>query len=750
MDERHWLPAVKKINGDKEKLGGLILSMATTLDKLKPQTISLTGTLFRMHHPVRAAKKVQFIAEGLRRFKIVEWLTTEQPFHVKIEYPPLIDAGDNSALYTAYALNIINTLKEMMKYNPIYSEELKFFLNRFTPEEPEPLCDFAASMTSSNKQELQSILDTYTLHERMERVLIIAKRELEMVKLQAQIRQDVEAKMTEHQRKFFLKQQLKTIQQELGISKDDKTADRDIFEKRLEKLTIPSIPKQRIDNELHKLSILESGSPEYAVTRNYLEVITSLPWGKVTVDNFNLKHATRSLNSMHEGLDDIKKRICEFIAVGALKGNISGSIILLVGPPGVGKTSIGRSIAQALNRRFYRFSVGGMRDEAEIKGHRKTYIGAMPGKLIQAIRESASMNPVILIDEIDKMGNSHQGDPASALLEVLDPEQNNEFLDHYLDLRFDLSNVLFICTANELSNIPQPLLDRMEIMRLAGYITEEKLAIATKHLWPKNLQKHGISASQLTIQTSALQKIIDDYAREAGVRQLEKKIAEVMRKAAVRLLKNPNKTIHITEKEIVKYLGQARFVDEKPINTVGTATGLAWTSLGGATLTIETTSIQDNQQGLKLTGKLGDVMKESAIIAHSFVLANGEKYDCETFFKDRTLHCHAPEGATPKDGPSAGITLVTAFLSLAKNKSVPRKLAMTGEVTLTGQVLAVGGIREKIIAARRAHIEEIILPIACKSEYATLPLHLRKNLKIHFVNHYDEVYKIAFGRLSQR
>lgn len=460
----------------------------------------------------------------------------------------------------------------------------------------------------------------------------------------------------------------------------------------------------------------------------------------------NLKRARQVLNKEHEGLDELKDRIIEFLAVGALRGEIAGSIILFLGPPGVGKTSIGRSIANAIGRKFYRFSVGGMRDEAEIKGHRRTYIGAMPGKIIQALLETHTANPVIMLDEIDKIGSSYQGDPASALLEVLDPEQNFSFLDHYLDVRFDLSKVLFICTANQLDSIPRPLLDRMEIMRLSGYITSEKLDIARKCLWPRELTKAGLTKSQLQVTDAALKKIIENYAREAGVRGLDKLLGKIIRKAAVKIVNRKAEKIAVGVRDVEDYLGSAYFTKERPYSGIGIVTGLAWTSLGGATLPIEAALIHHGQRGLKVTGQLGSVMRESAEIAYSYVLAHLEEFGIDPkFFDEAYIHLHVPEGATPKDGPSAGITMATALISLARQLKVPRSVGMTGELTLSGQVLAVGGIREKIIAAKRLGLTEIILPDSVQSDFDELPPHITANMKFLFVKTYGEVFDFCFG-----
>ena len=525
LNEEPWLPTIEAAASREQRVIGLILVKPDSAEKAGPGDFHEVGTAARMHQLARNEGRLQFIAQGLKRFRIVNWLSNQPPYHVQVEYLSEEDAADIEEL-RAYSLAVINTLKELIPLNPLYSEELKFFLNRFNTHDPSPLADFAASLTTATKEELQEILATAPILERLKKVIVLIKKELEVAKLQTHIRKQVEEKMSEHQRKFFLREQLKAIQQELGIAKDDRTADVDRFRERLETRQVPEAALKRINEELDKLSILETGSPEYAVTRNYLDVMTELPWGVYSTDNLDLKHAREILNRDHDGLEDVKDRIIEFLAVGALKGQVGGSIILLVGPPGVGKTSIGRSVAAALDRKFYRLSLGGMRDEAEIKGHRRTYIGALPGKFIQAIRDAKTANPVIMLDEIDKIGASYHGDPASALLEVLDPEQNHEFLDHYLDVRFDLSKVLFMCTANQLDTIPAPLLDRMETLRLSGYITAEKLQIARNHLWPKLLERSGLARDRITLGDEALRQIIEGYAREAGVRNLEKQLGE--------------------------------------------------------------------------------------------------------------------------------------------------------------------------------------------------------------------------------
>lgn len=745
VDEKVWGATLKRVADSQHKLLGLSFVDDKAVDEVPaPERIPDIGCVVRIHRIQAEDGRIQFIAQGIRRFRIREWLSTSVPMQARVQYPQR--STDFTDEIKAYAMAIINAIKELVAINPLYSEELKNYLNHFSPNDPSPLTDFAAAITTAEGKALQSVLATLPLQKRMEKTLVLLKKEVEVARLQAEINKTVNEDISKHQRDFFLKQQLKTIQKELGLAKDDKTAEIDEFVQRLEGKDIPAAARKRIDEELHKLKMLETGSPEYSVTRNYLDWATSVPWGVYSTDAFDLSHAREVLDAHHAGLDDVKQRIMEFLAVGTFKQEISGSIMLLAGPPGVGKTSIGRSVADALGRKFYRFSVGGMRDEAEIKGHRRTYIGALPGKLIQALKDVEVANPVIMLDEIDKLGASYQGDPASALLEVLDPEQNKEFLDHYLDLRVDLSKVLFICTANQLDTIPAPLLDRMDTIRLSGYIAEEKLAIAKSHLWPRVLERHGLKKSQVKISDSTLKSIIEGYARESGVRNLEKLLQQIARKAVVQLLENPKAKISVTNKDLSDYLGAPAFRAERILSGVGVVTGLAWTSMGGATLPIEAAVVHQQNRGFKLTGKLGDVMKESAEIAYSYTAGHAADFDGDPdFFNERFLHLHVPEGATPKDGPSAGVTMTTALMSLLLNKRIKRNLAMTGELTLTGQVLPVGGIREKVIAARRSKIMEVILPEANRRDYEELPEHIRKGMTAHFAEKYADVFEVVFG-----
>ena len=545
---------------------------------------------------------------------------------------------------------------------------------------------------------------------------------------------------------------MKAIKQELGIEVDEKTREIQEMVKKISKLQLKSEVKEKIDEEIEKLQIMEPASSEFTVTKTYLDTILSLPWNKKTEDSIDLHKAEKILNRAHYGLTDVKKRVLEFLAVKKIKPDSKGSIICLIGPPGVGKTSMGKSIARAMNRNFFRMSLGGMRDEAEIKGHRKTYIGAMPGKIIQGLKICKSNNPVFMLDEIDKLNQSFQGDPASALLEVLDPEQNTGFRDYYVDVPFDLSDVLFITTANTLDTIPQVLYDRMEVIRLSGYIDMEKYYISKKYLLPKQLNQHGLGKDSINIDKENLLYIINRWAREAGVRNVERQIQKICRKSAT-IIANGKKlsTKPLTMKKIREYLGPEIFNDEDDMKTTkpGMSIGLAWTSLGGTPLMIETIGIPDKKNGgkLKLTGQLGDVMVESANIAYNYVkylLADDD--EISTFFNNHILHIHVPAGATPKDGPSAGITIATSIYSAITKKLLKKKLAMTGELTLTGRVFPVGGIKEKIIAARRTNLKTIILPGENKKDLDDIPKNILRGLKIHFVNDLSEVIKLSFNK----
>ena len=749
VDLAPWADTLNAVGESAHKLVGLSLATMGEDGQYLPEQIKTTGCVVRVHSVRDVEDRLQFIAQGLRRFRILEWLSREPPFVVRVEYPEESSPDGNTQqedpALRAYANSLVTSIKELISLSPIYNEDIKQFLNHFSTNEPSSLADFAAAMTTAKGDRLQELLETIPVLPRMEKALALINSELEVVRLQAQITEQTKEHITRQQKEMFLRQQLKVIQNELGIARDDRESDADKFAVRLKGLTVPEPVQARVDDELQKLQILEPASAEYGVTRNYLDWVTSVPWGVMSADSLDLKHARAILDRNHAGLDDVKQRIIEFLAVGVYRGGISGAILLLTGPPGVGKTSIGRAIADALGRQFYRFSLGGVRDEAEIKGHRRTYIGAMPGKLVQALKDVKVCNPVIMLDEVDKIGASYHGDPASALLEVLDPEQNSEFLDHYLDLRVDLSNVLFVCTANQLDTVPAALLNRMEVIRLAGYLAEEKFEIARKHLWPRQLERAGVAPVKLKISDGALRKIIESYAREAGVRSLDKQLGQIVRRSVVTLLEDDTQRLSVSRNKVEDLLGAPLFKKQKQSQGVGVVNGLAWTARGGTLLAVEATRVHGGYQGFRLTGRLGSVMQESALIAYSYVLANLERLGGKAgSFVEEMIHLHVPEGATPKDGPSAGVTMATALLSLARGRAIRRNIAMTGELTLTGKVLAIGGVKEKIIAAKKSGVSEIILPAANQRDYEELADYIKQDLIAHFVASYPELKSICF------
>lgn len=706
--------------------------------------VGVAAKIVKVLHTEKNAAHV--LVNSLERFVIEEIHESGITLFAQVRYHFATELADNPEL-RAYSMAILSTLKELVQINPLYSEEIKLFLNRSSLDDPGRLADFAANLTTADGQQLQDILATLDVRKRIDKTLVLLKKELEVSRLQTKISKQIEEKISAQQREFFLREQLKAIKQELGLEKEGKDSEIEKFQKRLKKLTLNEEAERAVEEEMEKLQLIEPASPEYNVSRNYLDWLTILPWGVFSKDSYSIPRARRILDRDHYGLEDVKERILEFIAVGKMKGDISGSILCLVGPPGVGKTSIGHSVAAALGRKFFRFSLGGMRDEAEIKGHRRTYIGAMPGKFIQAMKTVGTANPVVMLDEIDKIGASFQGDPASALLEILDPEQNDSFRDHYLDVPFDLSNVLFITTANQLDTIPRPLLDRMEVIRLSGYILEEKLEIAKRYLIPKVLENHGLKRSQVTIQKAALRQIIEGYAREAGVRNLEKQIKKIMRRTAMAFAEDESlQKVSITKRDLENYLEKPIFTADEIFEGVpGVVTGLAWTSLGGTTLQIEAAAMLAKSKGFKQTGQLGKVMVESSEIAYSYIMAHVADYGVKPeFFDQHFIHLHVPAGATPKDGPSAGITMATALVSMLTGKTAKKKLAMTGELTLTGRVLPIGGLKEKTIAARRSGLKTLIFPDDNRTDFDDLPDYLKEGLEVHFVKTFNDVYQIVF------
>lgn len=760
IEPGHFYEVLKIVAKTEHKSMGLFLTKKEDANVYKIQSGELykVGVLARILRIIPMEQGgAQVVLNMEKRVSIKKLLKSSKYLRAHVEYH---EDGVHKLTkeLKAYSISIITTIKELLKLNPLFKEELQIFLSHSDFTEPGKLADFAVALTTAGREELQDVLETFDLQSRIDKALMLLKKELDLSKLQNSITQKMEQTITKTQREFFLREQLKTIKKELGLEKEDKLIDIEKFESRLEKRKVPEDILTVIREEIEKLSVLETQSAEYAVSRNYLDWLTIVPWGLFTEEKNDLKKAKKILEEDHYGLDDIKERILEFISVGKLTGGVKGSIICLVGPPGVGKTSIGKSIARALNRQFYRFSVGGMRDEAEIKGHRRTYIGAMPGKIIQALKFTQVMNPVILLDEIDKLGNSFQGDPASALLEVLDPQQNKDFLDHYLDVRCDLSNILFIVTANVLDTIPEALKDRMEVLRLSGYIMEEKVKIAQKYLIPKNRKEMGLKVADIHFSSDSLKQIINGYAREAGVRGFENCLKKIMRKAAVKIVKQSEtvkkkktvkreKGLVITEKNLEKFLKKPIFTSDRYYykTPIGVCMGLAWTALGGVVLYIETLKYPSDKTDMKLTGQAGDVMKESSQIAWSYLQSSYQNYAPGTPFFEKTLvHIHIPEGATPKDGPSAGITMLTSLISLLRNQPVLEDLSMTGELTLTGKVLPIGGVKEKIIAARRSGVKVVIFPKENKSNFEELPDYIKKGMTFYFVENYDEVFRIAF------
>ena len=693
----------------------------------------------------------------IKRFKIRKTLHVSAPIVCAVDY--LEDEEDDTFEVKALTRALLSEMREITENNPLFSEEMR--LNMVNIDQPGKIADFIASILNIEKKEQQAVLEILNVRHRMEKVLVFIKKEQELLRVQKQIQKEVNQKVEKNQREYFLREQLKTIQEELGTDSEGNATDYQKYREKITNLNFSGEIKESLDNELEKFRLLDPSSPEYTTSRNFLELVVQLPWNDVPTEDYNLPKASKVLENDHYGLEDVKKRIMEYLAVRKLKNDNKGSILLLVGPPGVGKTSIGHSIATAMNKPFYRFSVGGMNDEAEIKGHRRTYIGSMCGKIIQGLKITHTKSPVFMIDEIDKMGSSIHGDPASALLEVLDPEQNVSFRDNYLDLPFDVSNVFFILTANTLDSIPGPLLDRAEIIQLSGYIDQEKIEIAKKYLIPKNLEKNGLKKNQVKYTKSALLTIAQEYAREAGVRNYEKNLDKIHRKLVTEVvskeedvnLKDKIKeiTFEIDSSDLEKYLGKPVF-DESEIKKAavpGTAIGLAWTSMGGDTLLIESMTYPGKPE-LMLTGQMGDVMKESALIAlnwvKSFVIKN--KIKKPDWFDKNTLHLHIPEGATPKDGPSAGITMATTFISLFTNKAIKPALAMTGELSLTGQVLPIGGLREKTVAAKRNKIKTIIIPKANERDLDDIPEHVKTGINFIPVSRIEEVIKIAFPKLK--
>jgi ATP-dependent Lon protease len=709
-----------------------------------------TDDLVKVGSVVKIVRKINLpdggfniFISGVKRFSVAKFINTTAPFTAAIKY--LDDENEGSDEVKALTRSLVTEMKQILENNPFFSEEMR--LNMVNIDQPGRIADFIASILNIDRLEQQRILENLDVRKRMEQVLLHIKKEQELLNIQKKIQKQINKKITKSQREYFLREELKAIKAELGMPTDAKSQEYQRLKEAFAALELEGEAKEQAEQELEKFAIMEPNSSEFIVTRNYLETIASLPWRDPEPEQIDMKKAQRILEADHYGLEDVKERILEYMAVRKLKKDTKGSILCLVGPPGVGKTSVGKSISRALGRAFFRFSVGGMRDEAEIKGHRRTYVGAMPGKIIQGLKVVKVKNPVFMIDEIDKLGVSFQGDPSSALLEVLDPEQNVAFRDHYLDLPFDVSQILFITTANTMDTIPLPLLDRMEVIRLSGYIDDEKVAIARKYLIPKSLDRTGLKKQDVKYERSALIGIAQEYAREAGVRNYEKALDKIHRKIArQQMLEKAELPINIKKVDLEEFLGKPFFAEaeQQRVTKPGMAIGLAWTALGGATLTIEAVANQ-GKEGFRLTGQMGNIMQESANIAYTFIRQISPDFGVEKeYFENRQIHLHIPSGATPKDGPSAGITMASALLSLVRGKKIKKDLAMTGELSLVGRVLPIGGLKEKTIAARRNKIRDIIIPSQNKKDLDEIPDHIKKGIRFHEVDQMAEVIEQIF------
>ena len=737
---------------NRNRMLGLLLTKEDEIaDVVDPEKLYSVGVAVKILKRIRLPDgSVNLLIQSMKRFRAKRVLSASPHLIVETEY--LEDAVEKDTETDALLRSVIQNVKKLSEVNPFFTDEMR--LAMINAPGPGTVADLVAFALALPKTEAQDYLETISVKKRFEKILLHLHREQEVADVQKRISDEVNTKLTKMQREFFLKEQLKTIKKELGSEEDGKEKSAQTFRERIEASKMSEDIKKAALAEVEKFESISDQSPEHNLTRNYLETLCSLPWGIETEDHLGLAAARAILDEDHFGLDKVKDRITELLAVRKLKKSTKGSIICLVGPPGVGKTSIGKSVARAMGRNFFRFSLGGMRDEAEIKGHRRTYIGAMPGKILNAIKRAGSQNCVLMLDEIDKLGSSFQGDPASALLEVLDPEQNSSFVDHYLDLPFDLSKVLFIATANQLDTIPGPLLDRMEVIEVPGYTLEEKEKIAAQYLIPKEIAENGLLPSQIAFERKALRRLLLDYAREPGLRQFQQNLNRICRKAAAAIVNESEakvktrlkKKVIVRADELVEWLGPKRYTNEvaERITAPGVVVGLAWTAAGGDILFIEATDLPGTGQ-MKLTGQMGDVMSESAAIAWSYVkkkIGKEHQFDLE-YFKSHDFHLHIPSGAIPKDGPSAGITMASAFYSLLSGKKSRHKMAMTGELSLIGKVLPVGGIKEKLLAARRSGINTVVLPKLCEKDLYDLPKDLLRDLKIHFVTHVEEVFDLV-------
>lgn len=722
-----------------DKLCGLVLQKKKTDEEPQYENLYRVGTLARIVKMFKLpTNTVYLLAQGIERIQ-VENFTQKEPYikaHIssikeeKIEKTPEMEARMR---------NLLHQFQKAVSLSPRIPEE-ESYITAINIKEPGRLADFIITNLSLSAKEQQDILETFDPMERLNKVAKFLNKELEVLMLQSKIQEETKSKLGKAQREYFLRQQLESIRKELG-EEDENAIEIKELRKQIEEVGMSKEAIKEAKRELNRLDKLPPQAAEYHVIRTYLDWLVSVPWNKSTKDNLDIEQAAKVLNEDHHDLDKVKDRILEFLAVMNLKKDAKGPVLCFAGPPGVGKTSLGQSIARALGRKFVRLSLGGIRDEAEIRGHRRTYIGALPGRIIQGLRRAGTNNPVFMLDEVDKIGVDFRGDPSSALLEVLDPEQNNSFSDHYLDVAFDLSKVMFITTANILDTVPPSLRDRMEVLQLPGYPEEEKLIIAKKFLLPRQIKESGLKPEDIKISDSAIKKIIHEYTREAGVRNVEREIANILRKIAKEIAKGKKGPFEINEKNVASYLGPVKFFSDTAERTseAGVATGLAWTPQGGEILFIEANKMRGKKE-LTLTGQLGQTMQESAKAALSYVRSNAKKLKIdERFFEKYDIHIHVPQGAVPKDGPSAGIAIATALVSMLTGRLVKYNVAMTGEITLKGKILPVGGIKEKILAASRASIKEVILPARNEKDLEEIPAHVKKRLKFTFVKNLDEV-----------
>ena len=687
--------------------------------------------------------KAQLLLQGVSRFEITEY-TEEKPY-LQARVKELSSTWDKDKEIEALMANLVTQYQQIVELSSGLPPEIVSMAKSL--EEPDILADMITSTINSTTPEKQKILETLDVKERLNAVTRMVNYQLEILEMGNKIQTQVKGDMDKQQREYYLRQQLKAIREELGET-DDANVEINEYKTKIAEKDLPDAVKKEAERELGRLSKMHPSSAEYSVVLTYLDWITELPWNESSKDNLDLAKAEKILDADHYGLEKAKKRILEYLAVRKLNPDIKGPILCLAGPPGVGKTSLGHSVANALGRKFIRIALGGIRDEAEIRGHRRTYVGALPGRIIQGIRRAGSNNPVFMLDEIDKVGSDFRGDPSSALLEVLDPEQNFSFEDHYLDVPFDLSQVMFITTANILDTIPPALRDRMEVLRLAGYTLEEKVKIATRYLIPRQREANGLKTENIAFTNGAVKQIISGYTREAGVRNLEREIGNVCRGVAASIAKGEKESVKINTKNLTKYLGPVQITNEmkKRVATPGVVMGLAWTEAGGDILFIEATAMRGSGR-LTLTGQLGDVMKESATAALSYVRSNAATLGIEDdYFQKHDIHIHVPAGAIPKDGPSAGVTMLTAITSVLTGATTHKDLAMTGEITLRGQVMPVGGIKEKVLAAHRSGIKTIIMPALCEKDLVDVPKNVRSAITFHFVDKMKDVLKIALNQ----